>query len=92
MKITYNGITGWVIGSDKYVLTLQDDKFKATTNGVDDYLNMRSGPSSAYNKVGNISGTENQTFDVLAKTDGWYKISYNGVIGFVSSQYVKPVE
>ena len=49
-------------------------------------LNMRSGPGTGYRKVGSIpSGA---TLTITGKENGWYKTSYNGVSGYVSSDYV----
>ncbi|HNY11378.1 MAG TPA: peptidoglycan DD-metalloendopeptidase family protein [Candidatus Wallbacteria bacterium] len=49
-----------------------------------DCLNVRSGP------WGNIIGTvsSGQTLDIIGKEGVWYKINYNGGVGYVHSGYV----
>lgn len=58
-------------------------KVKVTTN----VLNVRSGPSTSYQKVG--SAKLGQTFTYLGATGSWTKISYNGSTKYVASTYVK---
>lgn len=49
-------------------------------------VNVRSGPSSSYSSVGSLaSGTK---VSVLLKGNGWYQISANGIVGFMSTQYL----
>lgn len=51
-------------------------------------LNIRSGAGTGYSIAGQASyGAE---LNLLEKTNGtWYKVSYNGVTGYVSSDYVR---
>lgn len=50
-------------------------------------LNVRSGPSTAYAKTGNLSRGE--TVIVLSSSGTWKRILYHGTkIGYVSSQYL----
>jgi len=59
-------------------------KTGTTKSGV----NVRSGPSSSYGKVGYLSGgTKVETIGTDAKT-GWYKIVYNKGFAYVSNSYV----
>ena len=49
-------------------------------------VNVRSGPGSSYSSIGKLaSGTQ---VNVLLKGNGWYKISANGMEGFMSTQYL----
>lgn len=49
-------------------------------------VNVRSGPSSSYGSVGSLaSGTR---LTILLKGNGWYKISANGMTGFMSTGYI----
>ena len=49
-------------------------------------LNLRSGPSKEYRvKTGIPNGSK---ITILDKTGSWYKVSYAGYTGYVSSQYV----
>lgn len=50
-------------------------------------VNLRSGPSADYEKVGGL--TTNQEVLVTGKADtGWYRLDYNGGIAFVSNNYL----
>lgn len=53
-------------------------------------LNLRAGCSTSTNKIGSIpNGT------VLAledSRDGWYQVTFRGVTGYVSGDYIKPTE
>ena len=51
------------------------------------YLNMRSGPSTDYEVVGIIF--KYCGVDILEEKNGWYKIRSGGAEGYVSKQYVK---
>ena len=49
-------------------------------------VNVRSGPGSGFSSLGTLpSGTK---VSVLLKGNGWYRISANGMTGFMSTQYL----
>lgn len=50
-------------------------------------LNIRASHGLNHKIVGKIPGGKKVT--VLEKVDGWYKVEYNGVKGYSSSQYIK---
>ena len=53
-------------------------------------LNIRSGPSTDYDRVGVLSA--DTIVVVLEKTsDEWYKINYNGTVGYVASEYLTDI-
>lgn len=53
-------------------------------------LNIRSGPGTDYSRVGLV--TKDSRLVVLEKTtDTWFKVNYNGVEGYVHSDYLKNV-
>ena len=91
-KVNYGGVTGWV--SSKYA-TLgssgsDDTRSYGTVTATGD-ANVRSGPGLAYDKVTNIAKGKTATYLGVSSTDSrgvaWYKISYNGYIGWISSRY-----
>ena len=49
-------------------------------------LNMRSGAGTSYDKVATLSNGTVVT--IVGIDDGWYKVSYNGTTGYVSSEYM----
>lgn len=69
------------------------DKASAATIGTVDSsigLNVRSGPGTQY---GIIYCMENgSSVTVIEKTGNWYKITYSGVTGYVSADYIKVSE
>lgn len=86
-KVVANGKTGWLSG--KYTTT---PLTSATTVKVVNAsaLNVRSGPSTAYAKVGTVY--LGKMFAVVSKaSNGWYEINYNNRSGWVSGSYVKVV-
>ena len=57
-----------------------------------DPLIVRSGPGSKYSKIGSMA--KGKTFTITGQTTDslgvvWYKLTYNGKTGYVSSAYVK---
>jgi uncharacterized protein YgiM (DUF1202 family) len=59
--------------------------FAQATNG----LRIRSGPSQAYPTIGNINRNQQMTLTGRTATTGWYQVSFQGVLGWVSSQFVQ---
>lgn len=52
-------------------------------------LNLRSGPGTAYRALTVVPlGTR---FYALATSQGWYQLTFEGVIGWVSGKYVEPL-
>lgn len=65
------------------VTPMQAIVYAATQSG----LNVRSGPSTSYDKIGILK--YGQEITVTGKTDDdWYQISYSNGYGYVSMQYV----
>ncbi|MEG0181476.1 MAG: N-acetylmuramoyl-L-alanine amidase [Peptostreptococcaceae bacterium] len=52
-----------------------------------DKLNVRSGYGSQYSVIGTLQN--DAEIDIYESKNGWHKINYNGVYGYVSSTYVK---
>ena len=53
---------------------------------VSEVLNVRSGPSTSYDKIGTLKA--NTKIEILGTSNGWYKIDFNGKEGYVSPAYV----
>lgn len=86
-KIVYNGTEGYV--SSDYV-TLSGSHTETVLTGILNTdgasLNMRSGPGTGYSKVASIPG--HAVLTITGEENGWYKTSYAGSEGYVSSDYV----
>lgn len=54
---------------------------------TNDTLNVRSGFGNQYSIIGTLPN--NAKVDIYETKNGWHKINYNGVYGYVSSTYVK---
>ena len=64
-------------------------RFTGTVNTSN--LNVRSGPSTNYSIIGAYS--LNQTVNIISQeSNDWYKVLYNGTIGYVSNAYVSNVK
>ncbi|MBM7583382.1 SpoIID/LytB domain protein [Caldicoprobacter guelmensis] len=50
-------------------------------------LNVRSGPSTKNHKIGMV--VKGNKLIVLEKSGEWYKIEYNGLIGYVHGDYIR---
>lgn len=53
---------------------------------VNTYLNVRSGAGKSYSVIGKLSN--NQEVTITGENGNWYKINYNGSIGYVSKDYI----
>lgn len=94
-KLRYGSKNGYV--SSKYVYIKQPSVTavsgtKGTINTKKDPLTVRSGAGASYSKLGSLA--KGKTFDITGKaTDSsgvtWYRLTYNGKTGYVSSVYVK---
>ncbi len=97
-QIEYNGISGWMSG--KYLEKVDGSTTGGSTGGkapettIDktfevvvsaSSLNVRTGPSTDYGKIGSLSNGQRVT--VIGESNGWYKINYNGQEGWISAGY-----
>ena len=93
-KITVNGIEGYV--SHAYLTSTKPSTSNGSTSTPSTTttmyvtsssgLNVRKGPATSYSKVTTLSrGT---AVTVHSTSNGWSKISVNGIEGYVSSQYL----
>ena len=91
-KIKYKGTYGYVSGAYVKLDSEQpkpgeDEKIIATGKTTVSSLNVRSGPSSNYSKLGTL--TKETKVEVVERySNGWYKIKYKGSYGYVSGAYV----
>lgn len=86
-KTSYNGAEGYV-SSDYVTLSASSSTYPSTgipkTDGAS--LNLRSGPGTDYSTLASIPASAVLT--ITGSENGWYKTSYNGVAGYVSSDYI----
>ncbi|MCJ0400854.1 cell wall-binding protein Cwp14, partial [Clostridioides difficile] len=89
VKIKYNEGIGYVSGS--YLTNNKPDNsnenIKIKYVKEKDGLNVRKGPSTEDEKIGQLSyGSKVETVEMFAT--GWVKIKYNGGYGYVSNDYL----
>jgi len=90
-----NGVKGWIAGWHTVVepTAAQSSGTASPANGrqyltvTTEVLNVRSGPDAEYPLVTKIG--LNETHQVIAAQDGWYKIAVGGVEGWVCGDYVR---
>lgn len=95
-KVTYSGKTGYVLGQYVQITSTTPTPKPTTAPTVigtgkitaSAGLNMRSGPGTSYGIL--ISIPFGATVSVLdISNSSWYKVTYSGKTGYVSSQYIQ---
>lgn len=90
-KVDYQSVEGYMSGEYLTVATQGDAAIGyGQVDAGGSTLNMRSGPGTGYAKVATLA--DGATFQITGVYGGWYKISYNGQTGYVSSEYVDTVK
>ncbi len=86
-KVDVSGSVGYM-SADYLSVTVQaeTDLGTGTLNTDGASLNLRSGPGTGYSKVASIPA--NAELTITGIENGWYKTSYNGNEGYVSSDYI----
>lgn len=94
-KVSYNGVTGYVSSSYIKVNSSNNNtntdstvKYGKVVN-ISTKLNVRKSASTSSSIVGTLANNTQVT--ILEKLSGWYKISCNGIIGYVSSGYLTEI-
>ena len=85
-KVTYDGKTGFM--SAEYVSVNGEAPAIKYYVLATDTVNIRAGAGTDFEKVGKMAA--GAIADLLDQdAEGWYKVSYNGVEGYVSADYSK---
>jgi cell wall-associated NlpC family hydrolase len=86
-KVNWKGTVGYMSADYLSVsVTAEANLGTATLNTDGAPLNLRAGPGTGYDKVTTIP--TDATLTITGISDGWYHTSYNGVTGYVLSDYV----
>lgn len=86
-KVSYAGYIGWVSNSYVSIVSSSTPSTLPATVRTTANLNLRTGPSTAYRILATIP--QGTTVKVLARAaNGWYKVGYAGLTGWVSNAYV----
>lgn len=85
-KVNYNLKTGYMHGD--YLYVKERENIELGYGAIDyDLVNIRSGPSTSYSLV-DQAGYGEKVF-IFGFNCGWYKVKYNGQIGYVRSDLVE---
>ena len=90
-KVDYDSVQGYMSG--EYLTIAQKANVSIGYGQVDTdgaVLNVRSGPGTGYAKVTSLA--DGTVVQITGIDSGWYKITYNGTSGYVSSDYMITVK
>ena len=86
-KVDYDSVQGYMSGD--YLTVAKEASVsmgygQVKTGGST--LNVRSGPGTGYGRVTSLA--DGTIVNIVGISNGWYKITYNGATGYVSSDYM----
>lgn len=87
-KVSYKGTEGYM--SAEYVTVEWTVPAKGRVDAQGATLNVRSGPGTGYLRIGSLS--DGATVAILDLDQGWYHIQLDALTGYVSADYLLPVE
>ena len=86
-KVDYKSVEGYMSGEYLNVSAKADVTIGyGLVQSEGSTLNVRSGPGTSYGKVTSLNN--GAVVNIVGIDNGWYKISTNGVTGYVSSDYM----
>jgi len=86
-KVDYNTIEGYMFGEHLNVMSSAEvDLGYAYINTGSSPLNLRADAGTGYSKLASIPGE--CIVPISGISDGWYKVTYAGQTGYISSDYV----
>lgn len=88
-RVDYKSVEGYMSAEYLDVVTTVDMELGyGIVTDVSSILNVRSGPSTENEAIGTLRN--HTVVSILGVDEGWYKISYNDITGYVSSDYMTP--
>ncbi len=73
--------------NDIQVVDAQYERILIAIPNVTNSVNVRSGPSVDYDRIGSAySDCEYEVYEI--QSNGWTKLSYDGQVGYISSEYL----
>ncbi len=87
LNVTVNGEEGWVSGE---YITLGGETSTQTGFVIGTGVRFRTGPGTSYSII--CTMPQNASVAIYEKTNGWYKCSYNGTIGYISATYISTTQ
>ena len=90
-KVDYKSVEGYMSGEYLNVSAKADVTIGyGLVQSQGSPLNVRSGPGTSYGKVTSLNN--GAVVNIVGIDNGWYKITYNGATGYVSSDYMITVK
>ena len=93
-KISYNGTDAYIYaqyavagGSYDTAAAPTTSSGSGTVSVTSDYLNVRSGPGTSYDILGQLSGGQSVQTAGQSTDGAWWKISYNGQDAYIYAAY-----
>lgn len=87
-KVSYKGVEGYM--SAEYVTVAWTVPAQGRVNTQGATLNVRSGPGTNHSRIGTLS--DGSTVDILDLAGEWYHIRTDALTGYVSAEYLLPLE
>lgn len=84
MKVSYNGITGYVNAS---YLTSSKPSTSTATKVTTTNVNLRTGAGTQYSIIRTVAS--NTTVEVLGTSGSWYKVKVGSDTGYILGDYLK---
>ena len=95
-KVSYNGNIGWIFAQYTTSITNNNSTSNNNNNNVSKIrvnspigLNLRTGAGTNNSII--LAIPNNGVATVLGSSNGWYKVNYNGNIGWVDGNYVNAI-
>lgn len=82
-QISYNGTTAWICGSYFAVSPVSESNSRGAVKG--DVVNIRALPSTSSQVLTTVA--QGTTLVVYGEENGWYKVSCQGMMGYISKDY-----
>lgn len=89
-KVSYEGKEGFISSEYLKIVEIADDMTIAGNIKAKTAVNIRSDADKSSGKLGVFQ--KGDTLPYIEKVGDWYKIIYNGQVGYVSADYVKVVD
>lgn len=87
-RVSYKGTEGYL--SAQYVTAEWTVPAQGRINTQGSTLNVRSGPGTSYSRIGLLS--DGSAVDILDLAGEWYHIKTEALTGYVSGEYLLPLE
>lgn len=82
-QISFNNTTAWICGSYFSVSPVSEENSRGAVSG--DVVNIRTLPNLESSVITTVP--QGTTLVIFGEEEGWYKVSYQGMMGYISKDY-----